>query len=56
MVPSNVWKELEKDFSEENIKKISAKYKIPLSFIVGRMAKLEIISYKSKLYNTNKLN
>ncbi len=56
MIPDNVWKELEKDFSEENIRKISAKYEIPLSFIIGRMAKLKIISYRSKLYNTNKLN
>ena len=34
--------------------RISKEYRIPLSFIVGRMAKLRMITYKSKLYNSNK--
>ena len=55
MIPKSIWKEIEKDFSEENIDKISETYKIPLSFIVGRMANLNIIKYNSKLYNKNKL-
>lgn len=55
MIPNSIWKEIEKDFSEENINKISIQYKIPLSFIVGRMAMLKIISYSSNLYNKNKL-
>lgn len=55
MIPKVVWKSIEKDLSEENINKISATYKIPLSFIVGRMANLNIIKYNSRLYNKNKL-
>lgn len=55
MIPNNIWKLIEKDLSKENIINISNQYKIPLSFIVGRMANLKLISYKSKLYNENKL-
>lgn len=55
MIPNKIWKEIEKDYSEENIKNISNKYKIPISFIVGRLANLKYITYKSKLYNNNKL-
>ena len=55
MIPNKVWNLIEKDFSEKNIIDISIKYKIPISFIVGRMANLKLISYKSKLYNQNKL-
>lgn len=36
---------------ESNLLKISNKSKIPMSFIVGRLAKVEKISYKSNLYN-----
>lgn len=55
MIPKNVWKKIEKDYSEENIFNISKQYRIPISFIVGRLANLNMISYKSKLYNENKL-
>lgn len=55
MIPNDIWKLIEKDLSKENIINISIQYKIPLSFIVGRMANLKMISYKSKLYNENKL-
>ena len=54
MIPNSIWKLIEKDCSQENIINISMQYKIPLSFIVGRMAKQKMISYKSKLYNENK--
>ena len=54
MIPNSVWKHIEEDCSEENINRISKEYRIPLSFIVGRMAKLRMITYKSKLYNSNK--
>lgn len=55
MIPSSVWKNIEKDYSEANIINISNQYRIPISFIVGRLANLKIISYRSKLYNDNKL-
>lgn len=55
MIPNGIWNEIIKDHTEENIDKISKEYKIPLSFIVGRMAMLKMISYKSELYNKNKL-
>ena len=55
MIPKNVWKKIEKDYSEENIFNISKQYRIPISFIVGRLANLNMISYRRKLYNENKL-
>ncbi|MGN1271273.1 MAG: helix-turn-helix domain-containing protein [Clostridia bacterium] len=55
MIPSSIWNKIEKDYSEANIVNISKQYKIPISFIVGRLANLKMISYRSKLYNDNKL-
>lgn len=55
MIPSTIWNYIEKDYSEENIFNISKQYRIPISFIVGRLANLKMISYRSKLYNNNKL-
>lgn len=55
MIPSNIWKEIEREPSEETINRISIQYKIPLSFITGKMAMTKMISYRSKLYNKNKL-
>ena len=40
---------------EEMLLRISKENKIPMSFIVGRLAKNNIIDYKSKLYNKYKL-
>lgn len=51
MIDKNVWKEIEKNYNEQNLLNISEKYKIPMSFIVGRLAKTKIITYSSKLYN-----
>ena len=39
----------------EMLLRISKDNKIPMSFIVGRLAKNNIIDYKSKLYNKYKL-
>ena len=50
MISKEIWEEIEKDYSEENITNISKKYKIPMSFIVGRLAKLKLINYKDKIY------
>ena len=55
MIPNNVWEEIKKDYSENAILAISKKYKIPMSFIVGRLANFKFISYSSKLYNKYRL-
>ena len=49
MISKEIWKEIEEDYSENNLKVISEKYKIPMSFIVGRLAKLNFIKYNNKL-------
>ena len=51
MIDKDIWQQIENDISEENLIKISEIYKIPMSFIVGRLAKFEKIKYNSKLYN-----
>lgn len=55
MISQEAWSEILKDISENSIIAISKKYKIPMSFIVGRLAKLEYIKYNSKLYNKYKV-
>ncbi len=53
MIPKNLWKELDNvDINEENLQIFSDKYKIPMSFIVGRLAKNKKIKYSSKIYQT----
>ena len=53
MIPKNLWKELDNvDINEENLQIFSKKYKIPMSFIVGRLAKNKKIKYSSKIYQT----
>ena len=51
MVPEDVWNEIIKDTKEKSLLRISEKYKVPMSFIVGRLAKLNHINYEGKLYN-----
>ena len=41
---------LESNLNEEKLKEISKQNKIPMSFIVGRLAKTKVINYTSKLY------
>jgi HTH-type transcriptional regulator/antitoxin HigA len=55
MIPKNVWKEIENNYDKSNLLEISNKNKIPMSFIVGRLAKEGKIKYNSKLYNDYKL-
>lgn len=55
MIEEKVWNEIIKDIEEETLLRISKENKIPMSFIVGRLAKNNIIDYKSKLYNKYKL-
>ena len=54
MIPENIWNQIENNSSEDNLLKISRENKIPMSFIIGRLAKMEKIKYKSTLYNKYK--
>ena len=54
MIDKDIWKEIEKNYKENNLLKISKTNKIPMSFIVGRLAKTGKIQYKSELYNKYK--
>ena len=54
MISKDIWEEIVKDYSENNLKIISSKYKIPMSFIVGRLAKLNYIKYTDKLVSKYK--
>lgn len=55
MINEDIWNEILQDISESNILKISKINKIPMSFIVGRLAKNNYINYNSKFYNKYKL-
>ena len=54
MIPEDVWNNIQKDYSEKSLLKISEEYKIPMSFIVGRLAKMKMINYRSEIYNKYK--
>lgn len=55
MIDDDAWKEvLSVNCQEEDLLKLSKKYKIPMSFIVGRLAKMKIIKYNSNLYQKNR--
>ena len=51
MISKNEWDDITSDVTEDHIIEKSKKYKIPMSFIVGRLAKNDYIKYNSKLYN-----
>lgn len=55
MINDEIWNKIISNYKEENLLIISKMYKIPMSFIVGRLAKNGYISYKEKLYNKYKL-
>lgn len=55
MISKEIWNDIENDYSEKNLIKISKDNKIPMSFIVGRLAKVKIISYNSNIYNKYKM-
>lgn len=55
MINESEWNEIIKEKSEEYLLLKSTEYSIPMSFIVGRMAKNNIIKYNSKLYNKYKM-
>lgn len=54
MIDPKLWSIILKDYNEKNILKISEEYKIPPSFIVGRLAYHNFLKYSSQLYNTYK--
>lgn len=54
MIDKDVWKKIENNIKENELVKISEDYKIPMSFIVGRLAKFNKINYSSNLYNKYK--
>lgn len=54
MIDKNIWETIMinyKDNTEEFLLNISRENKIPMSFIVGRLAKMKKIKYNSYLYN-----
>ena len=54
MISDEIWDEISQaNLDKEKIEKISEKNRIPMSFIVGRLAKNKQISYTSKLYREN---
>ena len=54
MIDSEIWKKiLETKLDVNKIEEISKNNKIPMSFIVGRLAKMKYIKYTSKLYRDN---
>lgn len=54
MINDEIWQQiLEANLDENKLYDISKVNKIPMSFIVGRLAKISKISYKSKLYREN---
>lgn len=54
MINENIWKEIiSSDLKESTLEGISEKNRIPMSFIVGRLAKMKKITYDSKIYQRN---
>lgn len=56
MIPQNIWERIEKNCDRNSLLEISKQNKIPMSFIVGRLAKEGKIEYNSKIYNDYKLS
>lgn len=54
MISDEIWKIIQENMDEPNLLSISKQNKIPMSFIVGRLAKIGRISYRSKMYNKYK--
>lgn len=50
MIPEEIWNKVLLDYSETNIKTISKEYKVPICFIVGRLAKVKKIKYSDEMY------
>lgn len=54
MINNIIWEMILRDYKEDHILAIADEYKIPPSFIVGRLAYNKIISYQSNLYQRYK--
>jgi HTH-type transcriptional regulator / antitoxin HigA len=55
MISNEIWKKILNNYvDEEHLMKISKDYRIPMSFIVGRLAYYKLISYRSYFYQNYK--
>ena len=54
MIDDETWSQIENNYDEENLLKVSKQNRIPMSFIVGRLAMLKKIKYSSNFYNKYK--
>lgn len=51
MIDEKIWSKIEKEkINEEKLSQISEEYKIPISFIIGRLARTGNIKYSSRIY------
>lgn len=50
MISEEIWNEVLRDYSEKNIVEISKKNRVPICFIVGRLAMVKKIAYTDKMY------
>ena len=50
MIDEDIWNKILEDYSEKNIIAISKENRIPISFIVGRLAKVKKIKYSDRMY------
>ena len=54
MIDESIWKKiLEGDLKENTLQQVSKENRIPMSFIVGRLAKVKKITYGSDIYQNN---
>jgi len=54
MIDEEIWEEIMvSDLKESTLEQISKEKEIPMSFIVGRLAKIKKIAYTSKIYQRN---
>lgn len=51
MIDETIWNQILVNYDEKNLIKFSKENKIPMSFIVGRLARVGKIKYNSVLYN-----
>ena len=51
MIDEETWNKISKEkINEEKLLQISEEYKIPVSFIIGRLARTGNIKYNSRIY------
>ena len=50
MIPEELWNSILEDYSEDTLKKVSKENRIPMCFIVGRLAMVKKIKYSDEMY------